>query len=54
MVVRRKQKIITWILFSSVVDDFNEMEEIKKPTQPKPVELLKQQGPGEKIEKKAH
>ncbi len=40
-------------LISSVVDDFNEVEENKKPDLKKGVDHLVHQGPGEKIEKKA-
>jgi hypothetical protein len=40
-------------LISSIVDDFNEMNEFKKPTHEKIVDLLINQSPGEKIEEKA-
>ncbi|TFG18542.1 MAG: hypothetical protein EU530_08975 [Promethearchaeota archaeon] len=40
-------------LISSVVEDFNEVEEIKKPEPKKSIDLLIQHDPGEKIEKKA-
>ncbi len=40
-------------LISSVVEDFNELEEIKKLERKNSIELLIQHNPGEKVEKKA-